>query len=92
MTNDLPDINISEEVNKSGLWKSLEANSSNPRLSQEEAAKKAKEEAVKRYVKVLTTLALGNPVKGHYDLFRMASEILFYSKIRNLMRFSEFRS
>jgi len=47
MTNDLPDINISEEVNKSGLWKSLEANSSNPRLSQEEAAKKAKEEAVK---------------------------------------------
>ena len=28
----LPEINISEEVNKSGVWKNIEANSSNTKL------------------------------------------------------------
>ena len=34
-----PDINISEEVNKCGVWKNLEATNSNPKI--EDVAKKA---------------------------------------------------
>jgi hypothetical protein len=39
---DLPEINISEELNKSGVWKNVEANSSNPKLSTETEVKKEK--------------------------------------------------
>lgn len=39
MQSDLPDINISEEVNRSGVWKSLENNSSNPKITEEQSKK-----------------------------------------------------
>ena len=44
VASDIPEINISEEVNRSGVWKSLEANvtaSSNVSTVNEESSKKA---------------------------------------------------
>ena len=46
---DLPDINISEEVNKSGVWKSLEANSNSN--SSGSIKKEDTENIAKRYIK-----------------------------------------
>ena len=39
MPNDVPEINISEEVNRSGMWKSLDG--SNPKLELDTSSKKA---------------------------------------------------
>ena len=43
VASDIPEINISEEVNRSGVWKSLEANvsASNVSTVNEESSKKA---------------------------------------------------
>ena len=46
---DLPDINISEEVNKSGVWKSLEANTNSN--SSGSIKKEDVENIAKRYIK-----------------------------------------